>query len=190
MQNISNSEKRIFIGIGITESIRRKIYDLAVKLLGNEENTRIIPSSNIHLTMKFLGNTKIQKIHKIEKAIKNSADNFNKFEFEITREIGAFPSLGNARVVFLKIGSGADVFIQIYDSLKDNLSRIKIRKEKRNFSPHLTIARIKDRRNLDGLLEGKTGGPYKLKCPSITLFESKLKPAGAEHTILGEFSLK
>lgn len=190
MQKILNKEKRIFIGIGITDNIKKEIFDFTLKLLEGEEKIRIIPSPNIHLTMKFLGNTRIQKIDKIKKAIRNTADSFKQFEYEITGEVGAFPNPRNARIVFLKIGNGADVFLRIYELFEDNLSKIKIRKEKRKFSPHLTIARVKGSKDLESLFKEIKGDLYDLKCPGITLFESKLKSTGAEYTILEEFSLK
>jgi 2'-5' RNA ligase len=75
--------------------------------------------------------------------------------------------------------------------LEDNLSRIKIRKEKRNFSPHITIARIKDKKNIEKLINNHKMNPTNLlDCPGITLFESRLKPHGAEYIILGSYSLK
>ncbi len=190
MEKILNEEKRIFIGISIADSVKEEIYDFTSKLLGGEERIRIIPSANIHLTMKFLGNTGIQKIPEIEKAIRNTAEGIKKFNYGITGEVGAFPDPGNARIVFLKIGNGTEAFLRIYDRLEEDLGRIKIRKEKRKFSPHLTIARIRDRKNLENLFKEKRGDPYKLKCQCITLFESKLRPMGAEYTILEEFSLK
>ena len=140
--------------------------------------------------MKFIGNTKIQNIDKIKKAIRSSAERINKFEFEITGEIGGFPGLRDARIVFLKIGTGGESFIQVYKSLEDDLSRIKIRKEKRRFSPHITIARIKRKKGLDSLFKEKAGDPYRSNCRSIILFESKLRSIGAEYTMLEEFSLK
>ena len=190
MEKILSREKRVFVGIRIPDSVKREIYDLTSKLLGREEKIRIIPYTNIHLTMKFLGNTSVQKISKIEKAIKNTTDSFKKFDYEIIGEIGAFPDLRNARIAFIKIGNGADAFLRVYESLEDNLGKIKIRKEKRKFSPHLTIARMKDRKNLENLFKEKTGDSYKLKCTGIALFESKLRSTGAEYTILEEFSLK
>lgn len=190
MQEILNESKRIFIGIGINSEIRKGIYGFTTKLFGNEENIKIVPPQNIHITMKFLGDTRVQKIGIIKKAIIDLADSINEFEFEVTGEIGGFPALRDAKIVFLKIGRGAGSFLEIYEKLEDGLSSINIRKEKRRFSPHITIARIKGRKGQGSLLEREKGNLYSSKCRCITLFESKLRQTGAEYTILEEFSLK
>lgn len=190
MQEILNESKRIFIGIGINSEIRKGIYGFTTKLFGNEENIKIVPPQNIHLTMKFLGDTRVQKMGIIKKVIIDLADSINEFEFEVTGEIGGFPALKDAKIIFLKIGRGAGSFLEIYEKLEDGLSSINIRKEKRRFSPHITIARIKGRKGQGSLLEREKGNLYSSKCRCITLFESKLRQTGAEYTILEEFSLK
>ena len=91
----------------------------------------------------------------------------------------------------MEIGSGGEEISGIYKQLEDNLERIKIRKEKREFSPHITIARLKDKKNIENLIkEYKMNKIEELDCSNITLFESQLKPHGAEYSIIGEFGLK
>ena len=116
---------------------------------------------------------------------------FDGFKYEINGKINAFPSPHNARVIFLEIGSGGKEISEIYKQLEDNLSRIKIKKEKREFSPHITVARIKNKKNIEQFINKcKINKSGRLDCSNIALFESQLKPHGAEYTVLGEFSLK
>ena len=189
--NKNKNEKRLFIAIDIPELIKDNIYNFAGALLAEDRHIKVVHTQNIHITLKFLGNINISEIEKIKKAIKETADTFENFKYEINGRINAFPNPCNARVVFLEIGSGGKEISEIYNRLEDNLNRIKIRKEKRDFSPHITIARIKNKKNIEKLINNHKMSPTGLlDCPGITLFESRLKPHGAEYIILGSYGLK
>jgi len=189
--NENKFEKRLFIAIDIPGYIKDNICNFTEALLKEDSHIKLVSAPNIHITLKFLGNINVNKIEKIKKAIKVTADMFDGFKYEINGKINAFPSPHNARIIFLEIGSGGKEISEIYKQLEDNLSRIKIKKEKREFSPHITIARIKNKKNIEQFINKcKINKSGRLDCSNITLFESQLKPHGAEYTVLGEFSLK
>jgi 2'-5' RNA ligase len=184
-------EKRLFIAIDIPDEVKSKIYDFTSDLFGRNRGVRVVPAPNIHVTLRFLGNTGINKIRKVENAVKMTADSLKKFKFRMTGRVGAFPSLSRARVAFMEIDEGDTQISEIYDLLNNNLSEIKIRKESRKFIPHITIARIRNKRSIEEFVASDTGGPEGwLECSGITLFESKLKPQGAEYYAVGRFDLK
>ncbi len=191
MDNRDESKKRLFIAIDIPEAVKDNIYNFTVNLLGKDRFIKLVPASNIHITLKFLGNVDAGKISKIEKAIKTTVDVFEKFKYNISGEISAFPNPVNARVIFLEIDRGGDSISKVYNQLEDNLNRIKIKREKRKFSPHITIARIKNKENIEQITgKHKVNFDINMDCSEITLFESRLKPEGAEYIILNNFSLK
>ena len=81
----------------------------------------------------------------------------------------------------------------VFNSLETNLAKIKIKKDERKFIPHITIARIKENLNTGTAdLIKKVSFNFKgsIICSKITLFESRLKPSGADYIILEEFALK
>ncbi|MBA7563841.1 RNA 2',3'-cyclic phosphodiesterase [subsurface metagenome] len=187
----NNFEKRLFIAIDIPEFIKDDIYNFTVALLKEEKQIKVVSAPNIHITLKFLGNINTGKINKIEKAIKETADTFGRFKYEINGKINAFPGPNNARVVFLEIGNGGRQISEIYNELESNLSMVKTRKEKRKFFPHITIARIKNKKNIEQLVNNHEMDSVDcLDCLEITLFESRLKLQGAEYAIINKFSLK
>ena len=81
----------------------------------------------------------------------------------------------------------------VFKVLETNLAKIKIKKEERKFIPHITIARIKENLNIgtaDLLKKISLNFKGSIVCSKITLFESRLKPSGADYIILEEFALK
>jgi 2'-5' RNA ligase len=189
--NENKLKKRLFIAIEIPEDVRDDIYNLTAGMFKDKKYVKVVPVSNIHLTLKFLGDTDINEIDRIKSAIKGTAGQFEKFNYKISGSINAFPEYQNARVVFVEIESGGEQICKIYNELENNLSRIKIEREKRKFSPHITVARLKNRENLKELINKQEKKINRtLSCNGLTLFESQLKPEGARYIVLDKFSFK
>jgi 2'-5' RNA ligase len=128
---------------------------------------------------------------KIESAVKKTADSLKSFRYRITGRVNAFPNLRSARVIYLEIGDGGLQISKIYNILENNLSKIKIRKEGRKFTPHITIGRIRGKKDIEKPVSSQLKCPADwMDCLDITLFESKLKPYGAEYSIISKFNLK
>lgn len=186
----NNLEKRLFVGIDIPEEIKKRLYDVS-GYIGEDKEIKRVSLSNIHITLRFLGNVRSDRIEKIKKAIKSTAEEFDSFDYEIKGNIGAFPNVRNATVVFVEIGRGFYEIKRVYDFLERKLCEIKIEREKREFVPHITIARIKKRKNIEKEIQSLNLDSIDgVKCSKITLYESILRPQGPEYIIIDEFSLK
>ena len=184
-------KNRLFIAVDIPESLKKNLYKIGDSLSRKDKDIKKVPCSNIHITLKFLGNVNLNKIEKVKSAIKKTAEYFTSFNYGIACKLNAFSSFKNARVVFVEITVGGNKLIEICSKLEDNLCKVKIKKEKRKFIPHITVARIRKRKNIEKLVENvKLDFIGEIKCCKLTLFESKLKSSGAEYIILEEFSLK
>lgn len=186
----NNFEKRLFVAIDIPEEVRKTLYE-ALACLGDDKDIRRVNLSNIHITLKFLGEVTLDKIGKIKDAIRSVAEGFSRFEFEIKGSLDAFPNAKNASVIFVEVADRTSRMKEIYELLEKRLWEIGIKKEKREFLPHITVARIKKRKDIGKKIhEIDLGSGYKVECSKITLYESILRPEGPEYIILGEFSLK
>jgi 2'-5' RNA ligase len=190
MKNM-NVQKRLFIAIDLPHDVKKYLYDVALNLNNRDKDIRAIPPGSIHITLKFLGDTNISKIDKIAEAMKNAAGDFQRFSYEIGKSLEAFPAAESARIVFVPVLEGSDKIAGIYKNLENNLSRIKIPKENRKFISHITIARIRNKKNISEILKDiELDYKNQHKCTKITLFESRLKPDGAEYIITCEAGLK
>ena len=190
-KNNINNVKRLFIAIDLPLNVKSYLHEQAKKYFGSEKVVRIIPAENIHLTLKFLGDTDISKIQKISKAIKETSDNFNNFHFKLASKYEAFPSVYSPRILFAGAGPGADKIKELFHMLENNLAKIRIKKEERGFVSHITLARVREKVELSTIFENvKLSYPETLHCDRLTLFESKLNPGGAQYIIIEEFALK
>ncbi len=108
------------------------------------------------------------------------------------RSTGYFPERGSPRVIWAGVVLSTELK-DLRQRLELALQRLGFPQEEREFRPHLTLGRVKGRRNLDAIIrilkqyEDKSFGKMEVK--AITLFESLLKPAGAEYRVLKEAKL-
>ena len=183
--------KRIFIAMEIDKDLRGILYKYSSNMFFNVDNVKIIPTDNLHITLKFIGNTSEEGINVIRNIIKTSISEHEAFDYELEDFPGAFPDKSRARIVFMGIKNGGDRFKDIYDSLEDGLSGVGIGKEQRDFHPHITIARIK---RPVSIKEASDSPLPSHECPlnasSVTLFESILSRQGARYINIERFGLK
>lgn len=99
---------------------------------------------SVHVTLKFLGDTAEESVPELERAMREAVSGV--VPFEMTLEgAGAFPSRNNVRVVWVGL-KGADALGTIAARLDQGLVALGFPAEGRPFTPHLTLARVKDPR--------------------------------------------
>ena len=185
------SKKRLFIGIKveIAKELKNFIIDLKTNL--KDEKFKWVDYSNYHLTLKFLGETSENLIPQIDNVLKNIAKNNQKFSIQLSG-IGVFKNISNPRVLWIGINESEELN-SLFNSIEDKLSLLGFKKEKRDFNPHLTIARIKFLKNKKFLLNKILNNCDKKWNQSpvneFILFESILKREGAVYNELERYSL-
>ena len=102
--------------------------------------------------------------------------------------IPAFPPHGAARVLWAACGEGATALAQLAARVEEAFAAAGFSREERPFSPHLTLARVRDPdagRRLARALPAVPSEPFgTLAVASIVLYRSDLGPRGADHTEL------
>ena len=93
--------------------------------------------------MKFLGATWPRLEDWVREAIGQAARSHPGFETALT-EVGVFPSPGRTRVVWVGLSDPEGSFAAIAGTLNDLLAE-HFEPEKRAFTPHLTLARARER---------------------------------------------
>jgi len=183
--------KRLFIAVDLPDSLKNYLYKTTSNLSKKDSDIRVTPASNIHITLKFLGEFKISRIEKLSAAIKKTASSFSNFSYTISDKLGAFPGINSARILFVSISDSENKIREVFKELEKNLAILNIKREDRKFISHITLARIRDKKDITDIIKDvKICYERKLDCSKLTLFESILKKTGAEYVILEEFDLK
>jgi 2'-5' RNA ligase len=175
--------KRLFIAIKIhpDEAFLGELREL--RSLLRHEAIKWVEEGNIHITLKFLGETGEEKIPAVEAAMEAVAAGNRSFKFSL-RGVGVFGSSYNPKVVWTGIDP-YDRLAALMEQVHKAVEPVGFPIDRQNLVPHLTLGRIKFLR--DKLLFQKTIGDFKLissepmTADRMLLFESILKKEGPEY---------
>lgn len=175
---------RLFVALLLEEEVREGIYRATSPLREAGLPVRWTDEANLHLTLKFLGESLPAPVAAIEDAIADAAAKTQPFELEL-RGMGAFPSLRNPRVLWL--GAEASPPLRcLKQDLEWALSPLGFVRETRAFQPHLTIGRARsdaragDFRKLEELIH-KLDYVARTPVTEVHLVRSHLQPGGAKY---------
>jgi 2'-5' RNA ligase len=175
---------RTFICIEIPDSIKERITKLQDTLRQIEAQISWTRPSNIHLTLKFLGNVEVSRIERVSKALERAANRIAQFEVDVSGA-GCFPSARNPRVLWIGFSNLPEPLQKLYANIEDELAREGFEREKRKFSPHLTIGRVRTPHNSASLAEALIAAGFEsetFKATQVILMRSDLKPTGSVYT--------
>jgi 2'-5' RNA ligase len=154
-----------------------------------------VSPEGIHLTLKFLGNIPVQQTADIVQVMEQASQGISPFELQLI-EVGAFPNMRRPRVVWVGIKGKLDILIGWQQRLDNGLVPLGFAKEARPFTPHLTLARVRDncspadRTRLGEMVaSAHVEVDYKFTVTSLNLMRSQLMPTGAVYSRLAEVKL-
>jgi 2'-5' RNA ligase len=187
---------RTFIAIGLPQEVKNFLGSLQEILKAGQADVKWVSPENIHLTLKFLGERDKKKIEAVIKIIDEVCGKTPDFRLAFS-SLGAFPKKEYPRVVWVGLSEGEAEVRQIAERLENEICRLGIAKEKRPFSSHITLGRVRSAHNRSQLVERlnyleKNFPQEKPDCQAakITLFKSTLTPSGPIYGTLYEKSLK
>lgn len=181
-------DSRIFIGIKAPDDMKEDLVKIQQELKLAELKAKFVESENLHINLKFLGNTPQEEIEKISFAIQNSAEKFQKFNVSVNG-LGVFPELKNPRVIWAGVSS--EELINFHSILEKNLSEIGIPKDSRKFTPHITLARISsaNKAELEKTMHAHKDNIGDFEVSEISMIESELSEKGPKYSDLRKFRL-
>ncbi|MEM1611373.1 MAG: RNA 2',3'-cyclic phosphodiesterase [Sulfolobales archaeon] len=141
---------RLFIAVEIEDrSVLSRIIEVRNQIMGLGIDAKPVEDDNIHLTLRFLGDVEENLIPSIERAMEPLAS-IPPFRMRV-RGLGVFPDLRSPRVVWVGVGEGSEILRSMRGILDRGLRGLRIYEDEHGFSPHITIARIRSRVNVDRL---------------------------------------
>ena len=183
--------KRIFIAIKINNTDQIRVIFRQVQLDLKDEWIKWVNLKGLHITLGFIGTIDVRKIGLIVDRLRSSARKFSPFRLQL-KSLGAFPSLSKARVLWIGVNSDN----LIYELRKDIVNQLGyiVEISDTNFSPHLTIGRIKHGVKKPELVKEKlelhaNWCDDELLVKSFVLMESKLTKHGPIYEVMETFKL-
>ncbi len=185
---------RAFIAIALNQEFYTDILSLQRRLDKYDLTIRWVNPTNIHLTLKFLGNINDQELKTILSSLADVVNSHQSFSLSLSG-IGVFPDLYCPRVMWAGIEKGKKECISLQKDIEGSINSVKVKQENRTFSPHLTIGRFitkNHKPDIGRIIEKERNFHLKALAPvnAIMLFESILTPKGAIHKIVEKFPLR
>jgi len=180
---------RAFIAIELPGDVKGMLSDVCARFSGCVRGAKWVRPEGMHLTLKFLGDIASGQVESIGDALGAVAQKHVPFSLSIG-SAGVFPSPKKARVLWAGVDDPGESCRKLAADADAALGALGFEQEKRPFSPHLTLARLRDpapapREFLDAKFE-----PVRFDVTRFVLFRSRLQPSGAVYTPLKEFHLK
>ncbi|HSQ25606.1 MAG TPA: RNA 2',3'-cyclic phosphodiesterase [Anaerolineales bacterium] len=182
---------RAFIAISVSEEIYGRLDNIIFELKERlpDSPLRWVPTRNIHLTIKFLGNVSEANLEVLKNTLQREISSNPSFEISVGR-FGAFPSVNRPRVLWVGMEAPKQLFI-IQAGVENLTTRLGYPKEERPLSPHLTLARVarnaspQEVRSISQTISGyEVGFLGAFRVGEIHLYRSDLQSSGAVYTRL------
>jgi 2'-5' RNA ligase len=181
--------KRLFTALKIHpgDEFLKSYRELKLDL--GHERIKWVEDNNIHITLKFFGETDEQKIPAICSSLKNRAAMTPPFDLQLTG-LGLFGSVYAPKVIWVGIAPYVDL-VNLMKYIQYDLKVIGFNPDRQNLVPHLTLGRIKFLQ--DKILFNRTISGYKtisslpIHISEMILYESILRREGPEYIVIQKF---
>lgn len=179
---------RCFIAIEIPDPVKREIAEMTDILKKYDADIKWVTVENLHVTLKFLGNTPEKSVPEIRASLSNAVSSFQPFYIKINGT-GVFPSKKFPRVIWVGVENG-EALPKLAADIDRSISLLGYKEEEREFKPHLTLGRVRSRKGTTSIVneldnfKAKEFGLF--TADRIKLMRSELKPKGPEYSCICE----
>lgn len=190
-------EIRAFVAIELPDPVKKNLSFIINSLRpGEYPCVKWVSPQGIHLTLKFLGNIATDLVPRIADAIAQAAQGTPPLKLQVGG-LGCFPNLHRPRVIWVAVTGDVEPLITLQRGIDQALVPLGFAIEKRPFSPHLTLGRLRERaspgeRSSIGELitatECEAGSATEVN--RISLMRSTLNPSGAIYNRLDSIELR
>ncbi len=182
---------RVFIAIDLDPGIKKALQDFVRSLRGTRADIRWVEPGGMHLTLKFLGEVDAGRALRIQTILAAAAARQAAFPLRL-EGTGAFPGERSPRVLWVGAVAGPGL-AALQSELEETLEAEGFEREPREFKPHLTLGRVKGPARIgDAMIElekRRADSFGEMTVRRVALFESRLRPEGAEYRIVHEAEL-
>ncbi len=180
---------RTFFAITVNADCEQAItaYQTQLQQLIHSKKINWIKSTNLHITLRYLGNTTQEQVAHLINAVNDAINLPAAFNVQINPAT-FFPDKDNSHVIILKITENQQL-LQLHKIIDSIVVQENFVPTKRVFIPHLTIARLNTHIQHE-LLDTVAFAPLQLPVSQFVFFQSITWPEGVEYRPLYRFRLK
>lgn len=183
---------RLFVSIDLPDALADAVAEVQEPLQDTPGLTLVDPEQ-AHITLKFLGDVDEQRVSDLEDAIETAVADADVDPFEASiAGLGVFPSLDYISVVWAGVDDGAAAMTRLYDAIERETTAIGFDPEDHEFTPHVTLGRLKDARGkemVQRLVRGDSPTFGRFRVEQVRLTESTLSGNGPKYETVTRFSL-
>jgi RNA 2',3'-cyclic 3'-phosphodiesterase len=179
---------RLFVAIQLTDEVREALRGFLAELRGIAPKAKWVRAENLHVTLKFLGETDEGKLSAVKTglaAVRSTEPVTPRFG-----GLGFFPNERWPRVFWVGMETSIEMRL-LAEAIDQEMHKLGFPLEKRAFTPHLTLVRFEPPGMPPQLAAAAKQGEARsfgsLTTREFHLIESKLKHGGAEYTTLQSF---
>jgi 2'-5' RNA ligase len=184
---------RTFIAIDVDKPVHARLIDLQETLAESGTDVKWVEPDNLHLTLLFLGEVEDKRLHEVCRAVAKVSAEHVPFAMTIEK-VGCFPNPRRPRILWAGVGEGLQEVVALHDALEEPLLDMGCyRREERDYTPHLTLGRMKGDNvtfKLNELIakkQGWIGGQSTIR--EVLVMSSNLTPNGPEYTVMARAKL-
>ncbi len=186
MIGLAGERIRSFIAVDMDEAgLISKLVEAQRALRDLGADMKLVEPENIHATVRFLGEVPATTIEVVKEQMNEVK--FRPFDAEFVG-LGAFPNLRRINVVWVGMRKGHDEIASIFRQLEPRIEKIGFPPDRKGFSPHVTIARVKSARMKDELarfVDEMRDVPYGvIHVDELRLKRSVLTPKGPVYSTI------
>lgn len=181
---------RTFIAIELPDNVKEFLEDISSRLKKCRADVKWVRTNGIHLTLKFLGYVDTDLVAIIERDLRFVFAEQKPFSLRVLG-LGAFPGLARPRVIWVGLNDPERITARLASKVEEVFEPLGFQREKRPLTPHLTLGRVRSNKNCGDLIDAvrqsmDIAGPTFVADHAV-LFESILKPTGAEYSVIRSF---
>lgn len=189
---------RTFIALEMNENLQRHLEGVIRQVAQVLPSVRWVDPAGIHLTLAFLGELDDDRLIEAMQAAQVAALQAKSFTYSLSR-LGIFGNARSPRVIWIGIDESSGALSSIHRVLNQELELRGFEIDKRPFSPHFTLARVKtplspiEQQQLQSLLQsGQKGIVSSATYPAqhLEVVKSELSRTGARYTRLQSYPLQ
>ena len=185
---------RAFVAVDLAEEVLAEIEKFVARVGARLPGARFAVPKNLHLTLRFLGESDERKIATLSDSLESIGSRYRPFTLRY-RGIGFFPSARRPRIFWVGLDDPPEELLNIQKDVEAAARLAGFEPERRAFSPHLTLARFRNRRprphprfqEIVREFEKQDFGTSRVS--GLVLYQSILKREGAEYQALSRLVL-